>query len=229
MKAVQPDLPEILRAVDLLSELGQVVELRLLEVQGQGQRMPATMSGYFDDFKVLANAAIKYGCAAKGVYVTLNPVNSALLARASNRLRTVGKKDPLTSDADIVKRRWLPIDLDPIRPSDISSTDQEHSLAIERALQIREELHQDGWPHPIVSDSGNGAHLLYRVELPTGDNETVKRCLQTLARRFDDDRVKVDQKVFNPSRIWKLYGTVCRKGDSLAERPHRLARVLETV
>jgi hypothetical protein len=229
VKALQPDPPEVLRALDLLAEPGQVIELRLLDVQAQGQRFPATMSGYFDDFKVLANAAAKHAVAAKGVYVTLNPVNPSLLARASNRLRTVGKKDPLTSDADIVTRRWLPIDLDPVRPSGISSTDKEHSLAIERAFQIREELRQDGWPTPIVGDSGNGAHLLYRVELPSNDDELVKRCLQALARRFDDDRVKIDQKVFNPSRIWKLYGTVSRKGDSVAERPHRLARVLGVV
>ncbi|MGA2185795.1 MAG: hypothetical protein ABSH47_22480, partial [Bryobacteraceae bacterium] len=130
-------------------------------------------------------------------------------------------------DADITKRRWLPIDLDPVRPSGISSTDQEHSLAVERAIQMREALRQEGWPDPIVGDSGNGAHLLYRVELPTGDDELVKKCLQALARRFDDDQVKVDQKVFNPARIWKLYGTVSRKGDNVAERPHRLARILE--
>jgi hypothetical protein len=187
------------------------------------------MSGYFDDFKLLAENAIKYGGAAKGVYVTLNPVNRALLARASNRVRIIGRNDALTGDADITKRRWLPIDLDPVRPSGISSSDQEHSIAIERAFQIRDALRQEGWPNPIPGDSGNGAHLLYSVDLPTNGNEFVKRCLQALAHRFDDDRVKIDQKVFNPARIWKLYGTVNRKGDNVADRPHRLARILEAV
>jgi hypothetical protein len=84
-----------------------------------------------------------------------------------------------------------------------------------------------GWPDPIVGNSGNGAHCLYRVELPTSDGDLVKRCLQGLARRFDDDLVKIDQAVFNPARIWKLYGTVSRKGDRVPERPHRLARILE--
>jgi len=227
VKVVQPNLPEILRALALLAEPGQVIELRLLEVQAQGPRIPTTMSGYFDDFKLLANNAIKYGGLAKGVYITLNPVSLALLARASNRLRAVGKHDSLTGDADITSRRWLPIDLDPVRPSGISSTDQEHALAVERALEIREALSKAGWPGPIVGDSGNGAHLLYRVELPTSDNELVKLCLQALARRFDDDLVKIDQAVFNPARIWKLYGTVSRKGDSVQQRPHRLSRIVE--
>lgn len=35
-----------------------------------------------------------------------------------------------------------------------------------------------------------------------------------------------DQTVFNPARLWKLYGTTARKGDDLPERPHRLARLL---
>jgi hypothetical protein len=135
----------------------------------------------------------------------------------------------LTGDIDITKRRWLPVELDPVRPSGISSTDEEHSLAVERAFEIRDALRQRDWPEPIVGDSGNGSHLLYRVELPTSDDELVKRFLQALASRFDDDRVKIDQQVFNPSRIWKLYGTVSRKGDHVADRPHRLARILEVV
>jgi hypothetical protein len=229
VKGLQPDRSEVLRALGVLAEPGQVVELRLLGVQSQGQRIPVTMSGYFDDFELLATSACRYGGSAKGVYVTLNPVKPALLARAANRLRTAGRNDPLTSDADITKRRWLPIDLDPERPSGISSTEQEHALAVERAFEIRDALRQQDWPNPIVGDSGNGAHLLYRVEIPTSDNELVKQCLQALARWFDNDRVKVDQRVFNPARIWKLYGTVSRKGDNVAERPHRLARILEAV
>jgi hypothetical protein len=229
VKGLQPDRSEVLRALGVLAEPGQVVELRLLGVQSQGQRIPVTMSGYFDDFELLADSACKHGNSAKGAYITVNPVKSALLARAANRLRTAGRNDPLTSDADISKRRWLPIDLDPERPSGISSTEREHALAVERAFEIRDALRQQDWPNPIVGDSGNGAHLLYRVEIPTSDNELVKQCLQALARWFDNDRVKVDQRVFNPARIWKLYGTVSRKGDNVAERPHRLARILEAV
>ena len=227
MKAAQPDRPAIQRALGLLAAPGQVVELRLLDVQCPGQRIPRTMSGYCHDFGLLADSASRYNGAAKGVYITLNPVNPAFFARAANRLRTVGKDDSLTGDADITKRRWLPIDLDPVRPSGISSTEQEHALAVERAFQIREALRQVGWPDPIVGDSGNGAHLLYSVELPTSDDQLVKRCLKALARRFDDDRVKIDQAVFNPARIWKLYGTVSRKGNSVPKRPHRLACILE--
>ena len=41
-----------------------------------------------------------------------------------------------------------------------------------------------------------------------------------------DALAKVDETVGNPARIGKLYGTWARKGDSTADRPHRLARIL---
>ncbi|MBM3758329.1 MAG: hypothetical protein FJW38_30680 [Acidobacteria bacterium] len=211
----------------LLAEPNQVVELRLLQTQAKGRQLPAIMSGFFDDFAALAQAVETYSPDAKGTYITLNPVNAALLARAANRIRVVGKDDALTGDGDVTARRWLPIDLDPTRPSGISATDEEHDVAIERAHQIREYLRHEGWPDPILADSGNGSHLLYRVDLRPEDGQAVKHCLQALAFRFDDHRVKVDQSVFNPARIWKLYGTLSRKGDDSPERPHRLAKILE--
>jgi hypothetical protein len=223
---VKAHTDEIVRVLSLLTEADQVVELRLLSV-ARGQQFPCTMSGYFDDYQRLAENAAKYSAAARGAYVTLNPINPALLARATNRLRVAGKDCPLTADADITRRRWLPIDLDPVRPSGISSTNEEHTAAIDRGIRIRKTLSEEGWPDPILADSGNGAHVLYRIELPAIDDGIVKRCLQSLALRFDDDRVKVDQSVFNPARIWKLYGTASKKGDPVPERPHRLARVLE--
>ena len=40
--------------------------------------------------------------------------------------------------------------------------------------------------------------------------------------------VAVDRSVHNPARIWKLYGTWAGKGDSIPERPHRMAKLIET-
>jgi len=224
---MKPDAAEIRRCLTLVAAPGQIVELRLLNVQKPGQRFPVKMGGYYSDCEKLAKHAYEESAWARGAYITLNPVNPALLARAVNRLRIIDKDFPLTTDADILVRRWLPIDVDPVRPSGISSTDMEHELAIARALQVRDVLRAKNWPEPILSDSGNGAHLLYGIEVPADDDGLVKRCLQSLAFRFDDDRVKIDQVVFNPARIWRLYGTVSRKGDDMPDRPHRLAQILE--
>lgn len=186
------------------------------------------MSGYFDDPGELAKLAAKHADQAQGAYITLNPLNPALLSRAANRIRVVTREDRLSADADVTRRCWLPIDLDPVRPSGISSSDEEHDAAVERAYKIREALASSGWPKPILADSGNGAHLLYRIDCDVQDNHLVSRVLDTLAFRFDDETVKVDRSVYNPARIWKLYGTVSRKGDYCPERPHRMAVILES-
>lgn len=221
------DPAEIRRALDLLLRPGQVTELRALEVSTRDYRRPHTASGYFDDREALVAAAADLSLHAKGIYIIPNPVNAALLARAMNRVRAVTDRDSLTGDASVHARRWLLIDGDPRRPAGISSTDGEHALAIERVRQIRETLAAEGWPDPLLADSGNGGHLLYPIALPRDDGGVVKRVLEALAFRFDDEAVLIDQTVFNPARLWKLYGTIARKGDSTPDRPHRLARILE--
>src|SRR6266545_1264835 len=84
---------------------------------------------------------------------------------------------------------------------------------------------------PIVTDSGNGAYVLPRIELPNDDasHELVKQCLEALAIRFDDERVHVDQTMHNAARIIRAPGTWNGKGDSTDDRPHRLADVLAAV
>jgi hypothetical protein len=65
------------------------------------------------------------------------------------------------------------------------------------------------------------------MELPADDGGLVEGVLAALAFRFTDALVTVDQKNFNPARIWKLYGTLAAKGDPTPERPHRLSRLVE--
>tara|TARA_R110002096_G_scaffold293955_2_gene488359 strand:- start:3011 stop:5635 length:2625 start_codon:yes stop_codon:yes gene_type:complete len=221
---VAADEAEILRALILLAEPGQVVELRALEVDN-GRGHQSVYSGYFDDHHALAKAALELSPNAKGVYITLNPVEPALLARSANRIRQA-TRGGTTGDAQITSRKLLLIDLDAKRPSGISATREEHQASLRLATRIKLELTHDGWPSPIEGDSGNGAHLLYRIDLPGDDGGLVKRVLAGLAARYDDDVVKVDTSVHNAARITKLFGTVARKGDSTKDRPHRLSRVV---
>jgi hypothetical protein len=202
-----------------------VFEVRALDVL-DGRRV-VTISGYFDDLDSAVKGIITVSIAgASGIYVTLNPVNPALLARAANRMRIV-KSGETTGDREIVRRRWLLVDCDPDRPSGISSTEEEKMRASARALEVRDALSRRGWPEPILADSGNGFHLLYRIDLPTDDGGLVKRVLESLAFHHSGGGVKVDVSVHNAARICKLYGTVARKGDSTATRPHRLSHLVE--
>ena len=159
---------------------------------------PGVISGNFDDPEKLIAALDKIQ-SAKGIYVIPNPVEASLLARAANRLRRAGKGD-LTGDRDIVRRYWLMVDCDPVRPSGISATDAEHDAAIGRAMAVEGWLRDRGWGEPMIADSGNGGHLMYRIDLPTDDGKSVERALVALAARFNDELVKIDTTVFNPAR-----------------------------
>ena len=185
------DIAELRRAINLLMDPGQVTELRVLNTR------QSTVSGYFDDFEKLAQAAALWSGKAPGVYLTLNPVNPDLLARAVNRIKEY--THVTTSDTDIIGRRWLLVDFDAKRPAGISSTAAEHIAALDKAQECRDYLRAEGWPAPISADSGNGAHLDWRVGLPNDQPSAtlLRDCLQALAFRFDDQAVHVDKGNFN--------------------------------
>jgi hypothetical protein len=215
---------EVRKTLARVIKHGAVFEVRALDAKLFGDRRVGTISGYFDNPDACI-INLKKLSAAKGIYITLNPVNPALLARCANRLDYVAK-DTTTSDHHILQRMWLPIDVDPDRPSGISASDSEKEAAHKKAREIYEYLKGRGWPLPLVADSGNGFHLLYRIDQPCGDDALLEKMLAALANRFDGDGVKLDRTVYNPARIVRLYGTLAAKGDNTKERPHRLSKLL---
>lgn len=219
----RPGIERLAGWLRLFVEPGQVVELLAFDVGKKGH----TVGGFFDAEHLpdMAAAALSLSGRARGVYFTLNPLRPDLLDRSPNQVRQLGKGGG-AEDADVRRRRWLFVDVDPVRPGGCSATDAEKAEAVERAEEVRRYLTERGWPEPIQADSGNGLHLLYRVDLPADDGGLVKRVLRALAARFDDADVMVDTKVFNPARIDKLYGTRACKGTETPDRPHRGSAVL---
>jgi hypothetical protein len=209
------------QAIESLFSTGQTVELRVPKAGKLG-----TISGYFNNPAALASAAEMLSGKYPGIYVTLNPADDDLLSRTPNRV--TNNAHELTKDANITHRRWLPVDADPVRPADVSSSDAEHNAALDLLKKVAEEMAFRGWPDPVFADSGNGAHLLYPINEPN-DEETKKiihGVLKRLAAEFDTDTVKIDIKVGNASRIWKLYGTMSCKGENTPDRPHRRATII---
>lgn len=226
MEYAMTDANEITHALRLWFQAGDVFEVRVLDAVSADYRREHIESGYFDYEHISAvPEALKRLLSFRGVYVTVNPVNPDLLARAVNRLRPAGR-NPTTADTDIVLRRWLLIDCDPRRASGVSSSNAEHESALAKAREIRDGLSSLGWPDPIMTDSGNGAQLMYRIDLPADDGELVRRVIGEIAKA-SSEQVAIDTSVHNPARIWRLPGTMNCKGDSIPERPHRMARILE--
>jgi len=222
---LRSDPAKILRFLQVVYGPGEVREIRVLQVRNGNYT--ENRVGFFDaDHLEDAAQAIARILEAGGVYFTLNPVNPGLHARAFNRIKKA-EKNGATSDAEIVHRRWMLVDVDAKRPAGISATDAEKEAAWDVAQKVRAWLSSEGWPAPVVVDSGNGFHLLYRIVLPADDGGLIGRDLVVLDQKFGTDVVKIDSVNGNAGRISKIAGTPVCKGDSTPDRPHRMSRLLE--
>lgn len=199
---------------------GDVAELRIFEKDGK------KYCGWFDNSDRMAEAALSHDDTAEGIYYTLNACKKEMLAIANNRLIPC---KTASNEQNIERRRVLGFDIDPVRnPTKISSTDAEKALARLRALEVIEWLSGYGFPKPVLGDSGNGYHTDYFVDLP--NNPETKKLYEAVYKavqaHFPKDAVDV-QGFADANRIWKVYGTVARKGENMPDRPHRRSKLLE--
>lgn len=219
-------LDDVQLSCDALFAEGQVVELRALEIIGSNG-FKYNAGGWFNDTKKLCQAAIRIAeKGASGCYVTINPCRQELIARTDNQI--VERIRETTADRDIIRRHWIPFDFDPVRPSGISSTNEEIVAARDLAVSVSKWLEAEmGFGSHLVAHSGNGVHLLYRIDTPCTPEwkETIRLCLKAVSEKFSTPDVKVDTSLFNESRILKLWGTPTRKGANAADRPHRMSRL----
>jgi hypothetical protein len=198
--------------------------------------------GYFTNKEEAAAIAIKldHQTSPECICVSLNPCYEGLLGRADHKIKANINR---TQDADITIINNILIDIDPVRPNGISSSDAEHDQALNIGKGIMSDLITAGWPEPFLGDSGNGVHLILKTQgLPNNKEsvETIKKFIEAIGHHYSDYsieintsifkysnvKIDIDQKVFNPSRLVKFYGTHARKGDNIPNRPHRLSRII---
>lgn len=182
----------------------------------------ATCAG--TDLDGLVDAARKYADDSTGIYYGLNPIPVNHQGAAK--------------DEHVLCRRWLLVDIDgPNRFGEDArgkkfkqgATDREKATCLQTIQRIRDHLTGLGWPAPVVVDSGNGWHHLYRCDLPNDEasKELVQSWLKRLALRFDGNGCHVDTGVHPAKQIAKLPGSWARRGQNTPDRPHRIARLVE--
>lgn len=219
---IDPD--EIRKAIRIMKPGGELFEVRIIN----GMK---SISGYFRDPEVLINRLSAMDLKNANVYMTLQQLHEGCEARYQwECFVDAGKnKLPTTSDNDIVRYSFIPIDLDPIRPAGISSNEEELKAANEMQEQIAAYMAAQGFTRYIKACSGNGYHLLYTIDEPNNEEtkEYVRGILTHLNDLFKNDQCKVDTGNFNPARILKLYGTLAQKGRHTEKRPHRMSKILE--
>jgi hypothetical protein len=95
-------------------------------------------------------------------------VEPELLARVYNDVVQANPKDlPPTSDGNIVSRRSIMVNFDPVRASTISTTDEEKAASYKCMQAAKAYLEARRFTGLVVADSGNGYHLLISIILPT--------------------------------------------------------------
>ena len=197
-------------------------ECRLFELRVLDNKK--VYSAYFDDPEKAIAALKKLDC-EKSCYIVLNDIKEACRSRAQFNKFIENAKT--TSDTDIDGYSWLFIDFDPNRPTDVSSSDIELEVAKDKCYEVKDYLKGLGFNDPIVAMSGNGYHLLYYVAFQVIRKEEVRKFLTVLSALFSTDTIKIDTANYNPARICKLYGTMATKGRNTADRPHRMAEIVE--
>lgn len=217
------DRIEVMRALEVFCPDDRLFEIRAMHVT----RKQDIWSGYFKDHQLACDAVQRFD-AEYNIYFVFNSISEMCYSMAQKDKMLLGAES--TKDTDIVCRDWVLIDLDPVRGhKKISSSNAEWQAARTKAGQVWKFLRDNGFSFPVVCSSGNGLHLMYKVDswANTPENDKiVSDFLKALALLFTDDNVDIDVKVGNAARITKLYGTVARKGANDQDRPHRLSKIL---
>jgi hypothetical protein len=222
--AAIPRTLRLLRPAD-----GDVIEIRALG------RNKFSSSGYFNDVAQAAQAALACDSRPRvtGVYAVLNQVNPLCFARSPNDMTDYG--EPSTSDNDITRRRWIPLDFDPVRPAGVGATGEQVTGAETAAEHMRAMLaEQFNWPEPVKAVSGNGAYLLYAIDLPNDEEvrdiiAAALKVIDTLLREANEVtpvKVRLDQTMLNAARILRVLATTNRKGHPTPSQPHRRSRLV---
>ena len=206
---------------DIFKDNHELVEIRVLDPNTR-----KTYSGYFTDIETLLSAIKPYDKCA--LYFTLNKIDDACYSREQHdKIST--KVKATTSDNEILSRKWCLIDVDCEKPSDTNSTNEEKELAKVVVNNVYKFLRDEGFEKPVICDSANGYHLLYKQDMQStpANTEVMKKFLQVLDMYFSNEKVKIDCSTYNASRVCKLYGTYSRKGSNTKDRPQRMSYILQ--
>jgi len=187
-------------------------------------------SGYFKSLENLISQLQLFSeMDDEQIYFVLNKIDEGCYGRSQCE-RFLKSPKTTTSDNNIIRRDWVLIDFDPKRAAGTNASDAEFELAHAKAQVVYTFLREQGFAEPVICKSGNGWHLLLKCNLSnTEENkDIINRFLQAISMLFSDDKVDIDESVFNAARICKLYGTMAKKGANIADRPWRMSQIIYT-
>ena len=214
------DKVELKKTWDLFVGVDGFTEVRIL---GKFQ-----YSGYFKSFENLCKQLEPYTeMDDEQIYFVMNKIKEDCFARPQCE-KFVKSPKATTKDDETIIRKWLLCDFDPVRLPNISSSNEQFELAHKKAQDVFRFLKEKGFSDMVVAISGSGWHLLIPVNIPCNDetDKVVKDFYTYMGSVFSDDKVEFDEKVYNRSRITKLYSTYAKKGANLPTNPWRQSKIV---
>lgn len=226
-----PDHETLYQFLQQWLAINTVVELRAMESPSrkfvQNAYLPSEPS---EAFTPCALRNLLESTDGVNLYVSVNRAHPGVICR-SPLLWTPGGKG--LNQQDITRITHLVLDLDPVRPAGIPSSDAEHRDALRAADWLIQALEKyyDARPR-IVLDTGNGVQLLYPLDEPNSPETSrrVKSALAYLQRGLEKmfPSVKLDPATINPAQLTRLPFTTNAKGYPWGDRTHRTVRLLAT-
>jgi hypothetical protein len=129
-------------------------------------------SGYFKSCDNLIKCLEPYAeMDGEQIYFTLNELYHTCYERPQKE--RILQSTYSTKDTDIIRRKWILVDFDPIREDDakkVSSTNEELQASNAKMREVYKFLREQGFSDPVVCCSGNGFHLTYKVDMPTDED-----------------------------------------------------------
>lgn len=215
-------------ALEFLKAMSKPKDVVYVFVKGGlwGPFMEFMQAGYYsyDMFAKLVNDVKRLSGKVVGIYCSINPLSASCLGESANSLSPMTQVKAL-STGDVLRRRILLIDIDSVRPPNVPATSEEKRAAYQLCCNIKKFLTTEGWPEPLVVDSGNGYQVHFGVDLSADSGDLISRCLRALAEKFNTEAAFVDTKVFDAPRVARLPGTMNCKGANSSDRPFSMAKL----
>ena len=170
------------------------------------------MVGFFDDVEAAAAEAVAWNEKGYNVFTNLNTINldEAMRGALNKPLQTAGRELRCANKGDVMEVNWLLVDVDPVRACDnqhVPSTDDEQKCSYEVADAVEKYICDElGGPLPIFATSGNGYHLLWRLDLPADETseKNIKNFLLALAKKFNSKGASVDTSTASLFHLTKV-------------------------
>ena len=175
----------------------------------------------------IEEASVSFNRDGYNCYWVMNTISLDIVKGYEGKKRIDGLS---VGDDDIEERNGILIDVDRRENTKVPASQGEMDQAYSIAKAIIAFLIKEGFPKPALVMSGNGYHIIIRLDHWPNTEETknlVQDFLNHIGELFNTDTHRVDTSVHNASRITKMIDTVAMKGPNTKVRPWRRSKMLQ--